>query len=153
LSLGDSIIALAPDGAIQNFLRVKSQFVKRVDTAIAPSFLISAYFALIHIGRIKRGRKVLIHAGASAFGLVAVDLAVAIGAQVFVTTVGPDIERQREILERRGVPLNHILESDSGLLVTTLLGATDGSGVDCVYNPTMDAFDAQFDCVRRCKSQ
>jgi hypothetical protein len=152
LSLGDSVVALAPDGTIQNFLRVKSQFVKRVDTAIIPSFLISAYFALVHIGRIKRGRKVLIHAGTSAVGLVAVDLAVAIGAKVFVTTVGPDVERQREVLQRHGVPEDHVLEVDSGLFVATLLKATDGNGVDCVFNPTMEAIDAQFDCVGRCKS-
>lgn len=152
LSLGDSVVALAPDGAIQNFLRVKSQFVKRVDTAIVPSFLISAYFSLVLVGRIKRGRKVLIHAGVSAFGLFAVDLAIAIGAEVFATTLGPDVDRQREILERHGVPGSHVLEAGSGLFVTTLLGATDGNGVDCVFNPTMEAFDAQFDCVRRCKS-
>lgn len=152
LSLGDSAVALAPDGAIQNFLRVKSQFVKRVDTDVIPSFLISAYFALVHVGRIQRGRKVLIHAGASAVGLVAVDLAVAIGAEVFATTVGPGVERQREILGRHGVPEDHVLEVNSGLFVTILLGATDGNGVDCVFNPTLEAFDAQFDCVRRCKS-
>ncbi|PON21130.1 hypothetical protein TGAM01_v209978 [Trichoderma gamsii] len=152
LSVGDSVVALAPDGAIQNFLRVTSHFVKRVDTAIIPSFLISAYFALVYIGRIERGRKVLIQAGASAVGLVAVDLAVAIGAEVFATTVGPHVERQREILERHGVPEDHVLEVDSGFFVATLLGATDGNGVDCVFNPTMEAFDAQFDCVRRCGS-
>lgn len=151
LSPGDSVVALAPGGAIRNFLRVKPQFVKRVDTAIVPSFLISAYFALIHIGRIRRGRKVLIHAGASAFGLVAVDLAVAMGADVFATTVGPDVDQQRRVLERHGVPENHVLEIDSGLFVNNLLGATDGNGVDCVFNPTLEAFDAQFDCVRRCK--
>ncbi|KAL7923395.1 polyketide synthase-like protein [Trichoderma austrokoningii] len=149
---GDSVVALAPDGAIQNLLRIKSQFVKHVDTAIVPSFLISAYFALVHTGRLKRGRRVLIHASASAFGLVAVDLAVAIGAEVFATTVGPDVDRQREVLLRHGIPEDHVLAVDSGLFVTTLLGATDGNGVDCVYNPTMEAFDAQFDCVRRCGS-
>ncbi|UKZ95371.1 Type I Iterative PKS [Trichoderma asperellum] len=149
-SPGDSVVALTPDGAIQNFLRVKPQFVKRVDTAIVPSFLISAYFALIHIGRIKRGRRILIHAGASAFGLVAVDLAVAIGAEVFATAAGSDVDRQREVLKRHGIPVNHILEVESGLFVTALLGATDGHGVDCVFNPTLDAFDVQFDCVRRC---
>lgn len=149
---GDNVVALASEGAIQNFLRVKPQFVKHVDTAFVPSLLISAYFALIHIGRTKRGRKVLIHAGTSAFGLVAVDLAIAIGAEVFATTFGPDVDRQRRILELHGVSENHILDADSGLLVTTLLGATDGHGVDCVFNPTLEAFDAQFDCVRRCKS-
>ncbi|KAM0256727.1 hypothetical protein ACHAQJ_004795 [Trichoderma viride] len=149
---GDNVIALAVDGAIQNLLRVKSQFVKRADMNIIPSFLVSAYFALIHIGRARRGRKVLIHTGASAFGLVAVDLAIAIGAEVFATIVGPDVDRQREVLQRHGVPENHIFEADSGLFVPTLLGATDDNGVDCVFNPTLEAFDVQFDCVRRCGS-
>ncbi|KAL6902885.1 polyketide synthase-like protein [Trichoderma evansii] len=152
LSPGNIVVALAPGGTVRNILRVKPQFVKRVDINIVPSFLISAYFALIYIGRIRRGRKVLIHAGASAFGLVAVDLATAISAEVFATVVGSDVDQQRKTLERHGVPENHILEIDSGLFVNNLLGATDGNGVDCVFNPTFEAFDAQFDCIRRCGS-
>ncbi|KAL7795897.1 putative polyketide synthase [Trichoderma ceciliae] len=152
LSPGDNVVALVAGGAIQNLSRVKSQFVKRVDTDVIPSLLLGAYFALIHIGRARRGRKVLIHAGVSAFGLVAVDLAVAIGAEVFATVVGPEVDRQREVLERHGVSEDHILEADSGLFVATLLECTDGNGVDCVFNPTLEAFDVQFDCVRICGS-
>lgn len=152
LSPGDNVVALVADGAIRNVLRVKSQFVKRVDADIIPSFLISAYFALVHIGRTRRGSKVLIHAGAGAFGLVAIDLAISIGAEVFATVVGPEADRQREILERRGVLKDHILGADSGLFVADLLGSTNGKGVDCVFNPTLESFDAQFDCVRRCES-
>ncbi|KAL7913516.1 putative polyketide synthase [Trichoderma velutinum] len=152
LTAGDDVVALVANGPIKNLLRVKSQFVKRVDIDIVPSFIVSAYFALIYIGRMKRGRKVLIHSGASAFGLTAIDLAIAIGAEVFATTVGPETDRQREILERHGVPEDHILEADSGLFVAGLLGATDGNGVDCVFNPTLEAFDVQFDCVRKCGS-
>ncbi|KAK4060196.1 uncharacterized protein Triagg1_10858 [Trichoderma aggressivum f. europaeum] len=148
LSAGDNVVALVADGSIKNLVRVKSQFVKRAATDIVPSFLVSAYFALIHIGRVKRGRKALIHNGTSAFGLTAVNIAIAIGAEVFATIVGPDTDRQREILERRGISREHILEADSGLFVAALLGATDGNGVDCVFNPTLEAFDVQFDCVR-----
>ncbi|KAL6694798.1 putative polyketide synthase [Trichoderma pleuroticola] len=152
LAAGDNVDALGANGSIKNLLRVKSQFVKRVATDIVPSFLVSAYFALIHIGRVKRGRKVLIHNGASAFGLTAIDIAIAIGAEVFATIVGPETDRQREILERHGVSGQHILEADSGLFVAALLGATDGNGVDCLFNPTLEAFDVQFDCVRKCGS-
>ncbi|KAJ4858515.1 KR domain-containing protein [Trichoderma breve] len=152
LAVGDNVVALVADGSIKNLVRVKSQFVKRVATNIVPSFLVSAYFALIHIGRVKRGRKVLIHNGASAFGLTAIDMALTIGAEVFATIVGPEADRQREILERHGVSGEHILEADSGLFVAALLGATDGNGVDCLFNPTLDAFDVQFDCVRKCGS-
>ncbi|KAL6824852.1 putative polyketide synthase [Trichoderma camerunense] len=152
LAVGDNVVALVADGSIKNLVRVKSQFVKRFATDMVPSFLVSAYFALIHIGRLKRGRKVLIHNGASAFGLTAVDMALAIGAEVFATIVGPEADRQREILERHGVSGEHILEADSGLFVAALLGATDGNGVDCLFNPTLDAFDVQFDCVRKCGS-
>ncbi|KAH6604132.1 polyketide synthase [Trichoderma cornu-damae] len=149
---GDNVVALVAEGSTKNFIRVQSQFVKRVDADVVPSFLISAYFALIHIGRARRGRSVLIHAGASAFGLVAVDLATAIGAEVFATVVGPEANRQREILKQHGVSEDHILEADSGLFVAALLGATGGRGVDCVFNPTLEAFDVQFDCVRKCGS-
>ncbi|KAL7931073.1 putative polyketide synthase [Trichoderma chlorosporum] len=152
LSVGDTVVALVADGSVKPFLRVKSQFVKRVDANIVPSFLVSAYFALIHVGRMKRGRKVLIHAGASAFGLAAIDLAVAIGATVFATVVGQGADRQREILERHGISGEHILEADSGLFIASLLGATGGKGVDCVFNPTLEAFDVQFDCIRKCGS-
>ncbi|KAH0524691.1 hypothetical protein TsFJ059_007167 [Trichoderma semiorbis] len=152
LAAGDNVVALVADGSIKNLVRVRSQFVTRVATDIVPSFLVSAYFALIHIGRVKPGRKVLIHNGASAFGLTAIDMALAIGAEVFATIVGPETDRQRAILERRGIFGERILEADSGLFVAALLGATDGNGVDCVFNPTLEAFDVQFDCVRKCGS-
>ncbi|TFB00940.1 Compactin diketide synthase mokB [Trichoderma ghanense] len=152
LSIGDNVAALVPEGSLRNFLQVRSRFVRRVDAAIVPSYLVSAYFAIIHVGRVRRGRRVLIHTGASGFGLVAVGLAIAFGAEVFATVVGPDARVQRDILERQGVPEDHILEADSGLFVATLLGATDGNGVDCVYNPTLKAFDEVFDCVRKCGS-
>ncbi|KAL7947193.1 putative polyketide synthase [Trichoderma barbatum] len=152
LSAGDNVIALVADGSLKNSLRVKSQFVKHLHADIVPSFLVSVYFALIHVGRASRSRKVLIHTGASAFGLVAVDLAIAIGAEVFTTIVSPEADRQREILKQHGVLEDHILEADSGLFVATLLGATDGHGVDCVFNPTLEAFEVQFDCIRKCGS-
>ncbi|KAL7805464.1 polyketide synthase [Trichoderma aethiopicum] len=151
-SIGDNVAALVPGGSLRSLLRVGSQFVKHVDADIIPSLLVSAYFALIHIGRVRRGRRVLINTGARSFGLVAVDLAVAVGAEVFATVVGPDAHLQREILKRHGVSEDHILEAESGLFVATLLGATDGDGVDCVYNPTLKAFDELFDCVRKCGS-
>ncbi|KAK5991013.1 Reducing polyketide synthase FUB1 [Cladobotryum mycophilum] len=149
-STGDEVVALVKNGSIQNTLNVQSQFVKRLNTKIVPSFFISAYYALFHVGRATRGRKVLVHAGASAFGLAAIDLALAAGVGVFATVFGAEVDQQREILETRGISKDHILDAEAGSFIGALQVATNGKGVDVVYNPTLEHIDVHLKYVRKC---
>ncbi|MDU6242514.1 MAG: peroxidase family protein, partial [Bradyrhizobium sp.] len=82
---GELVAALAPGGTIQSTVRTKGPLVAANIPGFSPSLHVSAYYAIIHLGRAAPGRKVLIHAGASAYGLAAVQMGL-----IYVNPEGPN---------------------------------------------------------------
>lgn len=90
--LGDKVFALVAGGGYAQYVAVNASHLmpkpKNVDMAsaagIAEVFL-TAYQSLFQVGGLKSGQRVLIHAGASAVGLAAIQLAKADGCHVSVT--------------------------------------------------------------------
>ncbi|GJN67563.1 type I Iterative Polyketide synthase (PKS) [Purpureocillium lilacinum] len=147
---GELVAALAPGGTIQSTVRTKGPLVAANIPGFSPSLHVSAYYAIIHLGRAAPGRKVLIHAGASAYGLAAVQMATSVGAEVYATVLGADMPLQREVLVAHGLSNERVLDADSDGFVPGVLAATSGKGFDIVYNPTQDHVEASFKCVRKC---
>jgi putative PIG3 family NAD(P)H quinone oxidoreductase len=89
---GDKVFALVAGGGYAQYVVVDSNHLipkpKNVDmpsaAGIAEVFL-TAYQSLFQVGGLKSGQRVLIHAGASAVGLAAIQLAKADGCHVSVT--------------------------------------------------------------------
>lgn len=93
---------------------------------------VTAYFALVNLARLRRGQSVLIHATAGGVGQAAVQLATYLGLVVYVT-VGTKDKRQL-IMERYGIPEEHIFNSRDSSFVKGIKRVTGGRGVDCVLN-------------------
>ncbi|WP_420809122.1 SDR family NAD(P)-dependent oxidoreductase, partial [Amycolatopsis suaedae] len=55
------------------------------DAAATPVVFLTAYYALVELGQLRRGQSVLIHAGAGGVGMAAVQLARHLGAEVYAT--------------------------------------------------------------------
>ncbi|MEK9501493.1 type I polyketide synthase [Gaopeijia maritima] len=90
---------------------------------------LTAWLALCHIGGMKAGDRVLIHAAAGGVGLAAVHLAHALGATVVGTAGSPE---KRRLLEELGV--SAVFDSRSTLSADRVREATAGHGVDLVLN-------------------
>lgn len=90
---------------------------------------LTAWLALRHLGGMKAGDRVLIHAAAGGVGLAAVHLAHATGAEVVATAGSP---AKRQLLEQLGVA--HVFDSRTPLPARQLRAATGGRGVDLVLN-------------------
>ncbi|KAF7555862.1 hypothetical protein G7046_g6445 [Stylonectria norvegica] len=146
---GDRVAALVSGGAFQNTMNVDERFVKKWSLNTPLSHFVSAYHALVKIGRLSRGRSVLIHAGASCFGLAAIKMASELGLRIFASVMGPDTLEQRQALINCGVEEDDILEADSDSFVRVIQGLTGGKGVDVVYNSTQQHIEANFNCVRK----
>ncbi len=150
LALGDTVIALAAPGCIGSHVTVNRALVVRKPadmsavTAVAlPAALLTAYYALHHLGGMQRGDRVLIHAAAGGVGMAAVQLALAAGAEVFATVGSPE---KRAVLEAMGV--THILSSRTLDFVEQIRRATDGRGVTMVLNSLSGSFiAASFDVL------
>ncbi len=136
LAPGETVIAMAAPGCIGSHVTVKRALVVRKPEALTaaeavslPAALLTAYYALHHLGGMKSGDRVLIHAAAGGVGMAAVQLALAGGAEVFATAGSPE---KQELLRSMGV--RHVMSSRSTAFETEIREATGGRGVDVVLN-------------------
>ena len=98
--------------------------------ACLPVNYCTTWFALHDRAGLRPGETVLVHAGAGGVGSSAVQLGRAAGALVYATAGGPE---KKAVLERLGVDLaiDYLAED----FVDVVKVATDGRGVDVVYDP------------------
>ncbi|KAF4980357.1 hypothetical protein FZEAL_3618 [Fusarium zealandicum] len=145
---GDRVSGLIVDGAIQSNANIDSRVVRKWTSNLPLGQTVSAYHSLVKIGRLGRGKSVLVHAGASSFGIAAIVVARQVCADIFATVMGPNSSRQRTALERLGLKKGHILEADSDSFARIVRDRTGGKGIDVVYNSTQQHLETNFQCVR-----
>src|SRR5262249_37687371 len=63
------------------------------EAATIPAAYVTAYHALVNLGRLRQGERILIHAAAGGVGMAAVNIARHLGAEIFATA-GTDEKRQ-----------------------------------------------------------
>lgn len=135
---GDRVCGIAK-GAFKTYARSLSCTVMKLtdswayaDASSIPATFITAHYGLSHLGRLKKGESVLVHAAAGAVGQAAIQLAKLIGADIFVTvsTTG-----KKELLRKHyGIPENRFFSSRKLSFGRQILRATGGRGVDVVLN-------------------
>jgi NADPH2:quinone reductase len=112
------------------------------EAAALPLITITAWEGLVDRAKARSGQKVLVHGGAGGVGHVAVQLAKALGADVFAT-VRPE---QAETVRRFGAtPIDHTSTSVEAYVAEH----TDGQGFDVIYDTVGGpVLDASFNAVR-----
>lgn len=112
------------------------------EAAALPLVFITAWEGLVDRARLSAGKKVLVHGGAGGVGHMAVQLAVALGAQVYAT----GSSSQRASIENMGAVF-----IDRDIAVEDYVQRhTDGEGFDVVYDTVGGAvLDASFRAARR----
>ncbi|KAI0025053.1 hypothetical protein F4780DRAFT_768373 [Xylariomycetidae sp. FL0641] len=135
---GDRVCGIA-GGCMKTHLRVPASTVVKVPDSLAleaaASLLapgITAYYALVHTARLRRGEKILIHAASGSTGQMAVHVARMIGAEVFAT-VGLDAKKQL-LVDELGIPADHIFYSRDTSFASGIMRMTEGRGVDVLLN-------------------
>ncbi|KAH8298247.1 hypothetical protein KR018_011847 [Drosophila ironensis] len=101
--------------------------------ATVPCVYATVYYALVVRGQMKKGEKILIHAGSGGVGQAAISVALAHGLTVF-TTVGS--KEKREFLLKRFPKLqaSHIGNSRDTSFEQLIMTETHGEGVEIVLN-------------------
>lgn len=114
-----------------------------VDDVTAAALTITygtAWLGLFHRGELGAGQTVLVHAAAGATGAAAVQLASAAGARVLATAGGAT---KVDLARRHGAEQAWDSRAEGFDLVDAVRQATDGRGVDVVFDPVGgDLFDA-----------
>ncbi|MET9968463.1 SDR family NAD(P)-dependent oxidoreductase, partial [Streptomyces sp. NPDC006356] len=99
------------------------------EAATFPVVFLTVHHALVDQARMTAGETVLVHGGAGAVGLAALQCAHARGAHVIATA---GTETKRNLLRSLGA--RHVLDSRSLDFVPRVLELTEGRGVDIVVN-------------------
>lgn len=124
-------------------LAVKPRTASMAEAAALPLAVITAWEGLVDRANVTRGDRVLVHGGAGGVGYVAVQLALARGAEVFATGSGESLE----IIARTGATA---IDYRSTPVEQYVAQHTAGAGFDVVFDtvggPTLDA---SFAAVRR----
>ena len=132
---GDAV-AFTQGGCIANRTVVKDYLVFRKppsltieEAASVLSVYVTAYYSLVHLARLRKGQRVLIHSAMGGVGQAAISLAKHVGAEIYATAGS---ESKREQLRALGV--RAAFDSHSFDWYDELLAATGGEGVDVVLN-------------------
>ncbi len=132
---GDEV-AFIQGGCISNRVVVNRHLVfakpgrlSMEEAASVLSVYVTAYYSLIHLARLRKGQRVLIHSGMGGVGQAAIALARHVGAEIYATAGS---ESKREQLLSLGV--RAAFDSHSHVWYDDLMAATEGEGVDVVLN-------------------
>lgn len=132
---GDEVLAFGPGCLADTVITSEAAAAKKPQSlsfeaaASVPVTFFTAYYALIYVGRACRGESILIHGAAGGVGLAAVEIATALGLEIYATA-GSD--SKRSLLRSLGV--RHIYNSRDLSFAARVLRDTRGEGVDLVLN-------------------
>ncbi|XTI73124.1 type I polyketide synthase [Acidithiobacillus sp. AC3] len=133
--VGDRVLGFAPRSLANRVLTPEHALaaipegLDWVAAAGLPTAFFTAWYALIELGRMARGERVLIHGAAGAVGLAAIQIAQFHGAEVFATAGSA---AKRDFLRLLGV--QRLYDSRSLDFADAILADTQGEGVDLVLN-------------------
>lgn len=140
LKVGDKVCYMGK-GMFGNIERFKAMHLHKMrdedrlsfeEIAGVPLVFATAVYGLLHLGRLKKGEKVLIHSATGGVGLAAVQVAKMVGAEIFAT-VGT--AAKREFLKSEyGLDDSHIFSSRDTSFAAGIMAATNGYGIDVSLN-------------------
>ncbi|MFE5947550.1 type I polyketide synthase [Streptomyces sp. NPDC056480] len=151
-AVGDRVMGLMPDSFADTTVTDARMIVRMPEgwtfqeAASVPIVFLTARYALGDLAGLRRGERVLIHAGAGGVGMAAVQLARHLGAEVFATAHPSKWGTLRGL----GVAEDHIASSRDLGFRAAFLDVTGGAGVDVVLNSLAGEFvDASLELLPR----
>jgi acyl transferase domain-containing protein/NADPH:quinone reductase-like Zn-dependent oxidoreductase/SAM-dependent methyltransferase/acyl carrier protein len=135
LQTGDEVVSLVSYG-FRSYVTTDARrvFLKPAhmsfeQAATLPTVFATAHYALQHVARMRRGEKILIHAGAGGVGQAAIQVAKHLGLEILATA---GTEEKRRFLHEMGV--HHVMNSRTLEFADEVRKITEGRGVDAVLN-------------------
>ncbi len=138
-------------GGYAQYMEVPARWVIRDETGLAaedlatiPLVLVTAVHAVKTLGRVGPGSRVLVQAGASGSGSMAIQVAKALGAQV-ITTVSTD----RKAALARSIGADEVVRYRETDVSAAVRGWAGRNGIDVVIDPVGGStMAANLDCLK-----
>ena len=132
---GDRVFGLAVFG-LASYTLARGGDVRRIPAGLSfeqaatlPVVFMTAWHALQNVARMRKGERILVHAGAGGVGMAAIQIAHQLGAEVIATAGSP---AKRALLETLGV--KHVIDSRRADFADAVMELTGRRGVDVVLN-------------------
>ncbi|MBL0712238.1 MAG: zinc-dependent alcohol dehydrogenase family protein [Desulfosarcina sp.] len=123
--------AIVPDYAVAHY----PERMSAVEGAAIWMQYLTAYGALIELGKMEKEHVVLITAASSSVGLAAIQITKSIGALAVATTRGPD---KKPFLLEAGA--DHVIVTEEEDLAQQAQALTNGRGADLIFDPVAGPF-------------
>ncbi|MFL6547936.1 MAG: NAD(P)H-quinone oxidoreductase, partial [Povalibacter sp.] len=140
--LGDKVCALLQGGGYSEFCAVNEgqvlpvpESVSLIEAAALPEACFTVWSNVYEFGRLKRGESLLVHGGSSGIGSFAIQIATALGSQVYATAGSDDKVR---FCEKLGAL--HGINYKTQDFVAAIHERTEGRGVNVI----LDMVGAQY---------
>jgi NADPH:quinone reductase len=124
-------------GGYAQFMEVSARWVLPDDTGLPPEelaaiplVLVTAVHAVRSVANVGPGQRVLVQAGASGVGSMAIQIAKALGAEVIATV---STEAKAKLARKLGSDV--VVNYRAGSIADEVLALTSGEGVDVVIDP------------------
>ncbi|WLR93289.1 SDR family NAD(P)-dependent oxidoreductase [Shinella zoogloeoides] len=150
LAVGDRVMGIGPAAFSTHTSIRRAGLAKLPDeldlvaAATVPVTFLTAWYALVELGRARAGETLLIHGAAGGVGLAAIQIAKVLGLTI-IGTAGSD--EKRSYLRSLGVDM--VFDSRSLSFVADVKAATGGEGVDLVLNSLFsDAMERSIELVK-----
>jgi epothilone polyketide synthase D len=133
--VGQEVVAFAPFSFATHvtihevLVAPRPMALSHAQAASLPVVLMTAWYALERVARLRAGERVLIHSATGGTGQAAMQVARHLGAEIFATAGSPE---KRAMLRAQGV--EHVMDSRTLDFSEQVLAATGGQGVDVVFN-------------------
>ena len=130
----------------QDNIRIKPKKLNFFEAAAFQTAYLTAYVALVRLGKVSSGENLLIHGASGGVGMAAVQLGNALGARVITTgTSNKKLEKTIEWGASNSILIN---KKNSPSFKDEVKNLTAGKGADVIYDPVGgDVFDQSTRCI------
>ncbi|ARS37465.1 NAD(P)H-quinone oxidoreductase [Pontibacter actiniarum] len=147
---GDKVFGLLPGGGYAEYAVIDEGMAMPVpdklsmeEAASIPEVFLTAWQALVWLGRLQAGERALIHAGASGVGTAAIQLARALQAEVLVTASEQKIQACLDLGAQKAINYREVPFEEE------VLAHTNSEGVDVIVDFIAGPyFNQNLDCLR-----
>lgn len=139
-TVGNRVAGISISGGVYStYAYIKASFAFRIrddisfeDAASIPVAFCTAHYGLLDLGHIQNGERILIHGAATASGQAAICLAQMVGVEIFASV--SSVESKDLLINRYGVPYDHIFSSNSASLGSVIHHTTGQCCFDVILN-------------------
>ncbi|RSL49057.1 hypothetical protein CEP54_012625 [Fusarium duplospermum] len=155
LNIGDRVMSFTYEGGFSTHVTVADHFVHKLpdtlsfeEAATIQGCFATVVYALLDVGRLRKGMSVLIHSACGGVGLSAIQVTQMMGAEIYAT-VGSE-KKKDYLVKTYNIPRERIFNSRDASFLSGVMEQTAGKGVDLVLNSLPgELLHASWKCVAK----